>query len=151
MMVDANGNSMKLSEYIFHAVKGKLALLEDGLYILDITNPVTDTQGHLVYYEMNHVKQIMGLDAASGKKAQPYGEAKRMVYTEFSTDDGNIPPGIRNEINNSVIETLKRLPTLKSGRKGNSPVNTTGYLFSIENPIVVEKNAVTIVDDFFSL
>ncbi len=89
----------------------------------------------------------------SEKKGQQSNDPKKMVYTytTFLKDDRNIPFKIRNDINNSVSKTLTRFPTLKSGQKGNSPVNTTGYFFSFENYILVEKNVAKIMDDFFSL
>ena len=148
---DSHGNNIKLSEYIFQTVKDKLELLEDGMYILDIANPVIDKHGRLVYYEMKGIKQIIVPAVTSEKNAQQFNDRKRMVYTSFLTDDRNMPFKIRNDINNSVNRTLTQFPMLKSGRKGNSPVNTTGYLFSIENHILVEKNVAKIMDDFFSL
>ena len=139
------GHSSKLSEYIFQSAKSKLQLLPDGMYLLDIANPVIDKQGHLVYYKMNGIKQIM-IPGTTPKTPN-----KKLVYTEFITDDWSIPSKIRNEINEVVNSTLLHFPIVTPAQLHNKPVNATGYLFSLQHYILVEKHIAKNVDDYFSL
>lgn len=139
------GNGSKLSEYIFQSAKSKLQLLPDGMYVLDIANPVIDKHGHLVYYKMNGIKQIM-IPRTPSKASK-----KKLVYTEFITGDWSIPPKTKNEINEVVNSTLLHFPIITPAQLHNNPVNATGYLFSLEHYILVENHIAKNVDDYFSL
>ena len=131
---------IKLSEYIFLALKSKMESLEDGYYVPDLKHIVIDSNGKLTYWQFYGLKEIKIAHGSS-----------KYNYSDLPLDSTRIPSESRHCINLETTALLQHFPIITPGRVNNRAVDVTGELFSKGNFIQVKEHVATLHQDYWSL
>lgn len=137
---DITGKDIKLSDYIFQALKSKMENLDDGYYVPELKNLVIDSNGKLIYWQFSGLKAIQITHGSS-----------KYNYSELPLDSTRIPVKSRHSINLKTTALLQHFPTVTPGIVNNRAVDVTGELFSKGNFIKVKDHVATLHEDYWSL
>ena len=137
---DSTAKDIKLSEYIFLALKSTMEGLADGRYVPNIERVVIDNTGKLIYWQFTGVKEM-----------KITGGPSKYNYSDLPLDDASIPPKMQQQLKGEILQILQHFPKATPGTANNKAVNVTGYLFSKGNYIEVKNHKATLHQDYWSL
>ena len=170
------GMAQKLSTYIYEALKSDLEKLDDGEYILKISDAVIDSAGYLVYYKFDGIQKLTSHHVASSKQdrasAGQYGPMEKktagkvdvpaakkndadhktpIARIEKTASDSHIPVAEKNGINQKSQDILDHLKKMMPGKKDGHCVSCTGELFNNGSCIVIRDHKATFNPGYFNL
>jgi hypothetical protein len=153
---DAKEKPTKLAAFIFNTLKEALQKLDDGEYILLISNPVIDKNGYLAYFEFSGIQKLIPHpvstieqpdEAVNNIKKSP----AKYTRIEKIPNDKNIPVTIKKTINTKTQYLLGHMPKMNPGEINGAPVNCKGALFNSGSLIIVKNHNAVFSPQYFCL
>ena len=130
----------KLSGYLFTILKAELGRLDEGNYILSVTNAVIDEKGRLVYYEFGGLKRLQEKTVFSSASGGRKNDAAIYDHVENIPTDIGIDSTLKQPINSAAQKALDNLPKMKPAQVDGKNVRCTGPVFSTWNFIIVKDH-----------
>ena len=121
----------KLSSYLFEHLKTALDTLDDGKYILEVTNAVIDKKGRLVYYEFGGIKKLVTKTVFTTRAAvKPLNPDSLNLFVAGVNDTG-----LGNA--RSVTDNSTDIPANNLG--GNDNANSDNKVYSREETTAIDS------------
>ena len=153
---DPKGNPQKLATFIFNTLKDDLQKLDDGEYILLISNLVIDKNGHLAYFEFTGIQQLVPHALSTSEQPRekidntkkPPAQYTRIEKIPMGKD---IPITLKKTINAKAQYLLDHMPKMIPGEINGVPINCKGQLFNPGSSIIVKNHNAVFSPSYFCL